>query len=267
MEDLLNRCGLKVNRSSEHLDALNASAESFFQTAARYRVVRETNSQQTKQFFRLDQELLFPDLEWGVIVGDAVHSMRSALDQLAYGLATDPSSRTQFPISWTRRHWVKDAPSMYRSVPDEYVDVIHELQPYHLGDAAHEHPLAVLTTLWNLDKHRTIPAMALVPHKTESTVTSVEGLVGWSDVIVHGGRPLKKGTVLAEVDIVPDGSGIEPRVNITALTTFDVGFGVIAEAPSITHTAVINWFNETLAPFVIKDIMLRLLVVYNNAKS
>ncbi len=245
---------MKLNRAVEHLDRLNKSAEGFFEKDLQIRVVPDLNSQRTKYLFRCDETPVFPDVEWGIAVGDAVHCLRSALDQLVYGLATQRSVKTQFPICRTRRKWVTEAPVMYWSVPEKYVAVIDRAQPYHRGDGANDHPLAILSALSNLDKHRTIPATTLVSAETVWRITSTEGIKSWSKFKLHPGVALVKGAVLAEASIVPDDSGVQPKMYMEATTKFDIGFGDIAETPSVSRMAVLRWFDQVLNPFIGNEI-------------
>jgi hypothetical protein len=110
----------------------------------------ETNSQRTKYLFRVEEVIEWPKLQWGIAVGDAVHCLRSALDHVVYGLATRPDSNTMFPICRTKKEWVTKAPAMYWSVhPAGVVAMIDEVQPYHDGSVASNHPLALLAALSN----------------------------------------------------------------------------------------------------------------------
>jgi hypothetical protein len=264
VEALLNRCGLKVNASSDHLNRLNASGERFFKdkTHGGFQVDGKPNAESTKYLFTIEGVPDYPSAEWGVVVGDAVHCLRSALDQLAYGLAAAPSRATQFPVCRSRRDWVTKAPAMCWSIPPAYVAVLDAVQPYHRGDKANVHPVAVINALSNLDKHESIPATALVPANTEWDVTKTDGIATWTPLHFFEGRALEPGAVIAESNIVPDNSGIEPKMNVELFTLFDIGFGTIKRAPSITHKPVIKTFNDLLGPFVIEDVLLAVLDAY-----
>src|SRR5579864_4919392 len=135
----------KLDRSLEHLNSLKEHAEGFFgkDFYGVYRLHGETNSQRTKHLFRVELLQPLPLLEWGVIVGDAVHCLRSALDQLAYALSVDPDGNTAFPIWRTEKDWVTQAPAQTWGIPEPLIAAINKTQPYHRGDAAHSHPLAI----------------------------------------------------------------------------------------------------------------------------
>jgi hypothetical protein len=213
-------------------------------------VVGEPNSQRTKYLLRVEGDVAFPGLEWGVIIGDAVHCLRSALDQLVAGLCSErPSLTTGFPICLKKRDWVVRAPGMYWSVPSAYVAVLDRAQPYHRGDAAHMQPLAILNDLWNLDKHRGIPATALVPSRVRVTITESEG-VTLGEFRTCKGVALKDGAVIAESKMRFKEGITEAHVDVRADMTVSPGFGIIEKAPSISHKPVDKVFGELLIPAV-----------------
>lgn len=216
----------KIDRSLEHLNTLNQHAEAFFEEHGDnvYVVHGDANSQRTKQLFRPELLVEFPLLYWGIIAGDAVHCLRSALDQLAYTLSLSPSDATAFPICTTEKDWVTQAPAMYWGIPKPLIAAIDQSQPYHSGDAAHSHPLALLRTLSNTDKHRYVPVTALIPSDAEFTVLGTQGIKS------HGGVTLKSrvfedGAIFAEASIVPDDSGLEPQMQMNGRLTFRIAFG------------------------------------------
>src|SRR5439155_1853157 len=142
-------------RAIEHLKALEKSAQEWGKKYGRpgLQCAVEGNPQGTKILVKIAEPVDFPEIDWGIIIGDAVHCLRSALDQLVSGLWTDKiNDRTRFPICRTKREWIVDAPGMYWSVPPDCVAVLDRAQPYHRGDKANEDPLAILNTLWNIDK-------------------------------------------------------------------------------------------------------------------
>lgn len=59
-----------------------------------------------------------PKREWGILIGELVHNLRSALDHAVYAAAKRPGDKTQFPIFTQRADWDKKAGPMIRSVPD-----------------------------------------------------------------------------------------------------------------------------------------------------
>jgi hypothetical protein len=116
-----------------------------------------------------------PLTEWGVIVGDVAHNLRSALDHLVFQLAIlnqeDPEGmNTQFPIfrkeddylavgnRGSRKGKLSARDSHLWGVADADKAIIDGLQPFNAGDRAHLHPLAILNQISNRDKHRLVTA-------------------------------------------------------------------------------------------------------------
>jgi len=249
-------CHAKIAASEQHLNRLYEATEGFFKDKVEVApIAGKANSQRTKYFFRVDSVIGFPALEWGIILGDAVHCLRSALDQLVYGFARDPWHNTQFPIFSDGRDWTIKAPAMYWSIPPPLLTIIDKAQPYHLGDTASDHPLALLRKLSNLDKHRAIPAIALVPYYSQISVRSTRGIKRWSRFKAYSGRPFEKGTVIAECKIVADDSGLEPEMDVDVKNTFDVGFGKISENSVLNYAPVIPTIQETIGLFVVNEVV------------
>lgn len=248
--------GLKIQRAIEHLKTLEDEAREFGEQHGRpgFECVVEPNSQGTKVLVKIAKPVTFPEIEWGIIIGDAIHCLRSALDQLVAGLWTDPTNnRTRFPICKTEREWIVDAPGMYWSVPSAYVAVFDRAQPYHRGDKANEHSLAILNALWNLDKHEAIPAMALTGKRISIEPSGAEGFPGWEKLKfrTHPGRALKQGTVLGEASYRDSDTEANAKVYVNAHVTVDVAFGQIDKAFVISGKPVTKTFHDLLIPAVI----------------
>lgn len=243
MYDALGGARLKFYAMAEHMDRLNETVEGWLEGKTEVAVlVGEANAQRTKYVFTVDDVDTYPAEEWGIILGDAVHCLRSGLDHLMWGMC-DPKERgeqTQFPICLSKRDWAIRAPARYWGASQGFIKLLDKVQPYHRGnmDAARDHPLAQLMALSNLDKHRAIPAITLVADQTEATVVDTEGIEKWSALRFFEGKAYEKGAVVAEAKIVPDDSGLEPKMDVKVETSFDIGFGIIKPSPTITHKPV-----------------------------
>ena len=122
-----------------------------------------------------------PYLRWGIILGDAVHNLRSALDHLVWELVKvnphpppvpdEPkelrhfqwrSKRIAFPICDEREKWPEAADRCLFFVDPATSAVLQEAQPFYAwehgweGESVHDHPLRVLRELSNRDKHQAI---------------------------------------------------------------------------------------------------------------
>lgn len=152
--------------------------------------------------------------EWGLIFGECVHNLRSALDNLTFALARvrqDPPQRPNriaFPIHEDKTKFQNNGRSYIDQLPPTAADLIEKLQPFQ-RDGSEEvgtpdrDPLVLLQELNNADKHR-VPALVLVAPKE---ITHEVGVVFLSDedgsantppdTTVWGG-PLAPGVVLLE---------------------------------------------------------------------
>lgn len=97
--------------------------------------------------------------EWTYLYSEAIHHLRSALDNMVWALS-EPSNLTAgqqrkiaFPILAAEAQWPNAAKGSVRSVPQNFVDRIFEAQPFH-AQRPSTSPLAGLQDVNNADKHR-----------------------------------------------------------------------------------------------------------------
>lgn len=87
----------------------------------------------------------------GLLVGEVVHQLRSALDHLAYALVlaagNTPTRSTAFPVRTARP---ATRLRVDGGVTAAALTAIEDFQPYLRRDPE-AHPLQVLNTLWNID--------------------------------------------------------------------------------------------------------------------
>jgi hypothetical protein len=91
----------KVDRAKEHLRDLQRELRSFF--ASDPYVVATKVAPETRRLIYYVADVADPPVKLSMIVGDAIHNLRSALDHLAYGLVVlgsgeEPSTHIYFPI-------------------------------------------------------------------------------------------------------------------------------------------------------------------------
>jgi hypothetical protein len=182
--------GLKLDRAEQHLKEFDAAAATF---AVRHPYVVERVVQPKRQRHIWLYRLRFteqPDPMMAVVLGDVIENMRSCLDHIRCGLV--PRRRRNkllyFPAEsvdpWERtgRKFVVRDPkvrSRYLSAVEgmavQAKAIVEEMQPYQVGPKErHVHPLAVLNSLNNADKHRRLIVLALGLDEAVST-TKVRG--------------------------------------------------------------------------------------------
>lgn len=200
--------------------------------------------------------------EIGVIAGDVVHNLRSALDHLAWQLAllntATPYDLTQFPIALTPGEFgSKRGQKMIGDLSPNHRARIESFQPYH-GTSKAWTPLALadLRTLSNTDKHRLINATAA------KTITGEQMMVDEALVIVRDAaacsdvRWFEGGSVdgaeIARMTL--EGVGPDPKVKVEGLLGVTVSF----DDPALTHrysnvwpllNAILKSVREVVAAF------------------
>jgi hypothetical protein len=119
------------------------------------------------------------------MLGDLAHNPRSSLDDLVTTLVVlnggVPERHNAFPIFTSDREWSAKVADRWpdagplASVSREDFAVIEAAQPFHTGDAAAEHPLAVLSRINNADKQAALHgAVAWLATTGSHRVLSVE---------------------------------------------------------------------------------------------
>jgi hypothetical protein len=172
----------KLDRALTHIEALDKSIERWLNSGA-YLLVEETDTETGDQLL-VPKITKPPSDEWPLIIGDAIHNLRAALDQLVYALAlrehqtTHPGQplpeeierRLQFPIIAISRDESRTVEEVYldaanrqlQGVPIDAATRIQGLQPYHGANPLIE-PLNILNDLDIIDKHRRLHAVVIAP--------------------------------------------------------------------------------------------------------
>jgi hypothetical protein len=151
---------IKIERAKQHLSDLQKLV-----VACRGKTnhVRLSESDpQTKQITSYHWEDL-PVYPFEILstAGDVIHSLRSALDHLAYQLAIvgsgkPPSRRVEFPIAKDRDTYEAEKVRKVQGIRPEAVKVIDDLKPYKGGNDV----LWRIHELDNIDKHRFVFVIA-----------------------------------------------------------------------------------------------------------
>lgn len=138
-----------------------------------------------------------PLAEMSLLLGDAVHNMRSALDALAWELChlggERPARPNQiyFPAALTESKW-REAVAHLNSMPPTFIERIRSNQPY-LANPPGRALLAVLAEMSNRDKHR-----GMISASASANTFEAEFEINHDDL----GQATSKGTV--------DGFDVQP---------------------------------------------------------
>ena len=171
---------LKLERAKEHLETLADVHEKFLATRP-YEITRTIEA--SRQAGRGAEHRLVwsrfetPPEALGLLIGDTIHNLRSALDHLAFELASHGAQQSgkvmtpsqersiQFPIARSARKFSENvrrgALKFVEAAPRKFIE---DRQPFNTMS---KHPdkafLAIVSALDNLDKHRTINVVSAFP--------------------------------------------------------------------------------------------------------
>jgi hypothetical protein len=194
---------LKLDRAEYHLNDLYTEIGRFIDDKP-YDIVRVPECRKHPDCWRYILRTRAVDPSCALILGDAVHNMRSALDHLAVALSGH--RQASFPIltddiEQPRTKKDREARTRFNraveGMPPEAVATIKTFQPYHERTEIERRTqgLAVISYIDNADKHRSL------------TLVST-GLVGASSTTSARGRVLyQTGTYPAEA-FIADGAEV-----------------------------------------------------------
>lgn len=159
--------GAKVARGVEHLKALYAEMDGWGDLDPIH-VGRTVNHDGTEHLFHVAFDPPGDFDRWGLLLGDGVHNLRSALDHVVYALArsmpgNDPPAnfrQLQFPICSSDEAF-KGNRWHIKSLTKEMQASIERLQPYNRRQPNGFAPLEWLAFLDDVDKHRILHLMAI----------------------------------------------------------------------------------------------------------
>lgn len=253
MPDGLISARLKLDRARAHADELSRLIRSEYDEAqgdtdAPSAVTfRKQLTEGRDAFLITVASVRHPADQCAVVLGDALHNFRSALDHVAWELATrhkggTPSGSTAFPVRARRADF--DAPSVARALADVSEadrERITNLQPFRQAFThGSEHPLVSLNAMSNHDKHRLLHFAALGPQQislagdgrrnTDCEITAV----GVNEEMI--GKPLEPGTLVAVVEIRRTG----PAPDIAMRVRCEAAVSVRGGLPVETQLALIG---------------------------
>jgi hypothetical protein len=173
----LDAIEVKIARAKQHLAFLHDQMASWQALAGTktqpWGLVPEVHDQGRKHFFRLRFAIPFPP-DWAVVLGEALHDLRSALDQCVYWLTVDNLGRevkgTAFPVKRERNAFYAKYPNgrnrgkyqpfsgmvKVEGVGPGPLAFIEWLQPYRHRRHFAQREIRMLDRLWNQDKHRLV---------------------------------------------------------------------------------------------------------------
>jgi len=183
---------LKIERAKKHIKVLDAELDTFCNTKAYVLATKEKPEIEHVTLYIAEIHPIPSELP--LIIGDAIHNLRSALDHLVWQLIEaaggTPNRDTYFPICQSPQQYASAiGKGEIKTVSSGAEKLIREMQPYIAGD----NPLWYLHQLDIADKHRLL-----------LTVTTRVG-AWWADIgemaipFVQTPRPLILGEEITNI--------------------------------------------------------------------
>jgi hypothetical protein len=229
----------KLDRAKTHFQALNKSIGAFKRSKTHDIVVTKNDPLTGEQVANLRILKRPKNPEWGLVLGDMVHNLRSALDHLIWQLVIlngeKPRRQNQFPVIGTKAEYWEVQPNrsestrdrMLAGVADEHRTFIDLVQPFNGREDAPEGTrtaLSLLSSLSNTDKHRVVHAgFALIEEPTPDlfeATTLHEGVA--VDIVMNWGE-LEDGAEIMRFRPDPPGSHVQMKATIPMYVTFRHG--------------------------------------------
>lgn len=150
----------KIERANEHIAAFEAEGERHFARRP-YSVVQSPDPETGRPGYHLYERLAFPDRRLALLVGDAIHNLRAALDHLVFACAAarrGDGAKGHFPILRKDEGLGQEIRNQLREAGPIARDIVRALNPTPSGNP----DLVALHELDIADKHRLILPLACV---------------------------------------------------------------------------------------------------------
>lgn len=147
----------KMIRAHEHLEKLEKETFQYLSTIKPMMVLKTAPNEPWPWLVMWISDYI-PPIRLSVLLGDCVHNMRAALDNLvcALALTVNPScacKNTKFPYSQNEKDFDVNVDRNLAGVPGDAKKIIKQLPPW-CDTSVSPNPLLMLNKLSNIDKHR-----------------------------------------------------------------------------------------------------------------
>jgi hypothetical protein len=221
----------KLYRAGEHLERIGAEGNAFLEGQPySTRVQFEPELHAWVSRFQVRED---PPLRLGVLVGDYVHNLRSALDHLVYALTEldggTPDRWTQFPITKSANDFNSVVQRQIPGLSAKHRTGIEMAQPYNGRNGPDVHPLYCINELAIADKHHVVqPTYAHLSTRGIKPLRRLDDEPGPSPVvridIAPDGTRVVDGTALLVAHAAPDADPAT-KVDVDGNLTIDIAFG------------------------------------------
>lgn len=129
--DELSEAWLKVDRAKQHISDLHGQVREFIDGDP-YELLTEDEAQTGDKIYRVKVNAE-PPKDWGVVLGEIFHNLRSALDLLTWQLVPKPDGNTGFPISNSAKKFGKTGLGKVEGASADAIRLLRALKPYKGG--------------------------------------------------------------------------------------------------------------------------------------
>lgn len=170
---------LRLERASEHIDALRHEARMFMMAEPQaYGMRTDDKPLESGEYIIRAKVFRPPPPRIGIIVADAAHNLRASLDMIAWQLpkkvgapAPDDDTQTAFPICSDKDAWESHSTKrMIEWIDGSATEIIKALQPCN-RPIPECYKLQVVQSIDNWAKHKAIPDV-LTFHVSSMTLIS-----------------------------------------------------------------------------------------------
>lgn len=261
LPDSLAGIRAKLDRTERHLETLDGEIASFLKRKP-YLTTGYFNAERSSYIFRF-QPIKRPPAEWGVVVGEVVHHLRSVLDHLVWQLVKlndgEPGRWNFFPIyrKAPKQGFAKvamrggDHRGPLYGVGADALTRIERAQPYNGGNCRLLH---VLDQIWQADKHRFLmPTFLIVSplaHLEPNYVPNADAGPVMKIGLPQGGA-VEDGAELVEIGLTP--TGPNPEVDMQGELSIGIAF---SGGPKVIDAL------EDIYRFVVADVFVPLAELF-----
>ena len=158
----------KLDRAKQHLDEFKAQLNIDWKKQ-KHGIVMHDDFKSRETIVKIAKpRALF--IEYSITVGEIVHQMRSALEQLIWKMVPNPKEGTTgFPVfdlerrdpaNPDKRYYDRHGVRMIKGINPKAATIIRGLQPFATGS---DQRLHLLNEMWNRDKHRLLNLTTVLP--------------------------------------------------------------------------------------------------------
>lgn len=240
MDHPLDGCLRKLNRGEEQLHAIKDSVNALLATELfQPRIEIDRSGRVVIRCIQVRE----PDESLALLIGECAYSFRSALDHLAYQLATLHSGMplppkveraSAFPIFKSGTEYQRHAPAKVQGMSRAAQTSVERLQPYHRRKLPTAVALLWLDQICNVDKHRALHPTGSMLVGSRFGIESTGARFSLRAVEVFA-RQLTERAMLARFT-----GEFEGGVVLRQDAAFDVVFAKDAGAPAVRGRSVVG---------------------------